>query len=200
MTFDRGLRPLKVFAVCVALTVAHGLAIAQFGTVQQQAQDVQSASTKAAADWSATRKCSLPSNGSQLVAQKMAALAPTVSTRSSKYRLETGRQNQVVTAFTAAYLDSLPKQAGIQPGSCAISQESIQATQFPPVFMDPDTGFLEVDGSQANADIYIDGRKKGSIKQTFVLSSGKHTWKTMRCAESIQIEPNDVRQVYCSKR
>lgn len=200
MTFHRGLWTAEVFAVFVALLLTQSVpAKAQFQTAQAQVENVRSAATRAATDWSATRNCSLPLNGTQLVGEKMTALAPAVSTKRLKYSLETERQNQVVMAFTTAYLDSLPRQAA-QPGSCAITRESIQSTQFPPVFMDPDTGVLEVDGSQDKADIYIDGSKKGSIKQAFVLSAGKHLWKTMKCTESIQIAANDTRKVYCRKQ
>ena len=201
MTFHGGIRPAEGFSMCLALLVALGIpAKAQVQTAQAQVPDVRNPATKAAAEWSASRNCSLPPNGSQVVAEKMIALAPTVSTKHSKYSLDAQRQNEVVTAFTTAYLDSLPKQSGAQAGGCAITRESIQTTQFPPIFMDPDTGVLEIDGSQAKADIYIDGSKKGSIKQAFVLSAGKHTWKTMKCAESIQIAPNDAKTVYCSKQ
>ena len=76
----------------------------------------------------------------------------------------------------------------------------IQLGSLPAVFNDPDNGFLLIDGSEGNADIYIDGNKKGSIKQMFVLSSGKHTWRTMKCEETIQIAPNDTKKVSCSKQ
>lgn len=134
------------------------------------------------------------------MAEKMTTLAPTVSTRRLKYNLQTERQNQVVMALTTAYLDSLSTQAGPRPDTCGITLESIQSTKFPSVFTDPDSGVLEVDGSQSKADIYIDSSRKGSIKQAFALSSGPHTWKTMKCEESIQIAPNDTKKVYCSKQ
>jgi hypothetical protein len=201
MTFYRGVRFAEIFAVCAELLMAQGVpAAGQLQAQQAQVQDIRSAATKAATDWSATRNCPLPSNGTQVAAEKMIKLAPTVSTRRSKCHLETDRQNQVVTALTTAYLDSLSKQASSPPESCGLTLKSIQSTEFPVIFGDPDSGFLEIDGSQDKADIYIDGSRKGSIKQVFVLSSGKHTWRTMKCEESIEIAPNDSRKVYCSTK
>ncbi len=201
MTLRRGIRLAQVFATCIEFLVAQGVPSAgQSQTQQTQVQYIRSAATRAATDWSATHNCSLPSDGSQAVAEKMIKLAPTVSKRRLKYGLEADRQNQVVTSLTTVYLDSLPKQAGSQPEPCNITLKSIQSTELPTVFGDPDSGFLEVDGSQEKADIYIDGNRKGSIKQLFVLSSGKHTWRTMKCEDTIQITPNDTKNVYCAKR
>lgn len=190
-----------VVGAWVVLMSAHVVpAKAQLQTQQVRIEDVRVVAAKAATEWSATRGCGLPRNGNQVVAEKMTTLVPAVSAKRLKYNLRTEQQARVVTAFTTAYLDSLSKQAGPLPESCFISLESIQSTQFSAVFLDPDSGVLEVDGNQKKADIYIDGSKKGLIKQAFALSAGRHTWKTMKCDDVVQIAPNDNKQVYCSKQ
>jgi len=83
--------------------------------------------------------------------------------------------------------------------TCSVSIEAIQSVPFPSVFSQPGSGVLEIDGSQANADIYIDSVKKGSIKQAFAVSAGKHRWRTMKCDEDVQVAADETKKMYCSR-
>lgn len=103
-------------------------------------------------------------------------------------------------ALTAAYLDTVAAPNGTRPTLCVLAPESIQSTQFPLIFKEPDTGVLDVNGSQERAPIFIDGIRKGSIRQAFVLSIGEHTWKTMKCEERVQIAANETKRVDCKKQ
>ena len=200
MKLGFGIRLRGALALCVQLLLAQEFtAIAQSQTQEAQVESIRKTATTTAANWGTTHDCILPLDGTQAVADKMTTLAPAVSTRRVKYDLPTQRQKDVVTALTTAYLDSLLKPSAL-PFRCPSSFELIQSGSLPAVFNDPDSGFLLIDGSQGKADIYIDGNKKGSIKQTFVLSPGKHTWRTMKCEEAIQIAPNDTKKVFCSKQ
>jgi hypothetical protein len=200
MKLGFGIRLRGAFALCVLLILAQGFAaVAQSQTQEVQVESIRKTATTTVANWGTTHNCVLSLDGTQAVADKMTTLAPAVSMRRLKYDLPAQRQKEVITALTTAYLDSLFKQAAL-PFRCPSSFELIQSGSLPAAFNDPDSGFLLIDGSEAKADIYIDGNKKGSIKQMFVLSSGKHTWRTMKCEETIQIAPNDTKRVFCSKQ
>jgi hypothetical protein len=198
MTVNKALRAFAGISMA-ALVVMGVVVVAQPQNQPAQLDDVRSAAARAATDWSVTRNCRLPANGGQIVGNKMTGLGADLSARWSKHSLPPGQQNGLVMGFTTAYLDSLATQTGLPPGSCFISEGAIQSAPFPSVFSDPDSGVLEIDGSEAKAAIYIDGAEKGSIRQAFAVSAGKHRWRTMKCEEDVQIEANETKKVYCSK-
>jgi hypothetical protein len=200
MKLGFAIRLSGVFALCLQPVLAQEVAaVAQPQSQEAQVESIRKTAATTAANWGTTHNCVLPLDGKQAVADKMTTLAPAVSKRRLKYDLPAQRQKEVINALTTAYLDSLLKPAA-PPFHCPSSSEMVQSGSLPAVFNDPDSGFLLIDGSEGKADIYIDGNKKGSIMQMFVLSSGKHTWRTMKCEETIQIAPNDTKKVFCSKQ
>lgn len=195
-----------LFALCVQLLLVQGFTTTAQSQAREEVESVRATARSTVESWGKTHDCAFPIAGAQAVADKMTTLAPAVSARRVKYDLSDQRKDEVVVALTTAYLDALSKPEP-KPDSkpplvfrCSVSLESIQSAAVPAIFNDPDSGFLLIDGSQDKADIYIDGRKKGQIQQTFILSTGKHIWRTMKCEEPIQISPNELKKVFCSKQ
>lgn len=106
----------------------------------------------------------------------------------------------MIKGIAYAYLDEATvSEFGPNRRNCRLNAAILAKYMLPPVATNPDTGVLDVDGSRRGADIYIDGVKKGNIRQAFILSVGPHRWKTMKCEEQVEIAPNGTKKVHCNK-
>ncbi len=166
------------------------------------AQDhITAATIEATNEWAATRGCRVTPNGVKWVVMNMKGTANAFEEKRVKFALSPQEETMVIKGAAQAYLDQASVQEfGSLRKGCVVNEAVLTKFPFPPAAKNPDTGILDIDGSERGADIFIDGDKKGNIRQAFILSIGDHTWKTMKCEESVQVSPQVTKKVYCSKK
>lgn len=152
-------------------------------------------------EWNATRGCEITPDAEKVLLGQMEEIADTIRAKQVKYHLSSFQQKTVIKGIAYAYLDEVSvKEFGALRRNCRLNAARLVNHRLPPVAKNPDAGYLDVNGSTQGAEIYIDGEKKGYIRQKFILSVGSHLWKTMKCEERIEITPNETKTVYCRIR
>lgn len=152
-------------------------------------------------EWEASRGCGVSAEGANLLARRFTALSDVLETKSLKYKLTQAEDVSAVRGMVIAYLDHASLETfGPHRKGCYVDAAVVRKVGLPPILANPDTGILDINGSHIGADIFIDGVKKGNIRQAFVLSVGGHTWKSMKCEERVEIRANETLNRYCDKK
>lgn len=152
-------------------------------------------------EWTATRKCRVTADGGKVVVARLGAVTSVMETKAEKYSLSSNEQSAAVKGVVKAYLDAASlEEFGAYRQGCVLTGSLLEGRFLPPLASSPDTGILEVDGSQIGADIFLDGDRKGVIKQAFVLSVGQHKWKTMKCEGVVEIVAKEEKKQFCARK
>jgi len=113
--------------------------------------------------------------------------------------MDPSQTRAAVKNTTQAYLGSLRHQIPEFGSSCNVAEGYVLAWGIPNEFKEIDSGYLEIDGTKKGAEIFIDGVKKGKIRQKFVVSVGTHKWKAMKCEETVYVNANEEIYRRCDK-
>lgn len=152
-------------------------------------------------EWSATRRCKITPDAADVLVTKVQEAADTIQTKRLKYGLSPPQEQMAIRGITTAYLDEVSvARFGPNRRNCRINAAILANHILPALAKNPDTGILDIDGAEPGAEIYVDGVKKGYIRQSFIVSAGSHLWKTMKCQEQVHVTPNDIKAVYCKKK
>ena len=149
--------------------------------------------------WAESRPCAVPADIAETVAEQMAANSAAFADRTARYNLTMTEESDTIRSTVYAYLDDVSMPTRIADSPCVVASQHLSVATVSVLARNPDTGFLDVDGRMPGAEIFIDGERKGIVRQMFVVSVGSHVWKTMGCEDRIVIAANETRRVRCDK-
>lgn len=188
----------RTLFICVLVLICLSL---DAGHAGEYLDYISAVTTEGTEEWASTRGCQITQDGVRYVSAKMEGTADTLKVKGMRFGLTPIEERWVIKGVAQAYLDQVSvEEFGPARSGCVMNARVLMKYTLPAAARNPDTGILDVDGSRPGADIFIDGKKKGNIRQAFILSIGEHTWRTMKCEQSVQISPRETRRVYCSKK
>ena len=156
---------------------------------------------RAAGRWAESRPCLVTAEAKQAIAVAFKPLLTgTLVQKAQKYDMDEKTARLIIENSTESYLDLLKSSPELRGQACAIDTGTVVAFAIPKPNLAPETGYLLIDGLERGADIFINGERKGQIQARFVLSVGRHTWKTMKCEEAIDVRLNESISRYCRIR
>jgi len=193
--------PKRMRLVCALAAIAFGSLGERRVDGSQTLEHFMGATRDAQTEWTSTRNCRVTPDGEKVVQARVGEATSAIALKTQKYGLTKKEEVAAIKGVTKAYLDVASVQEfGPFRKDCVLTGLLLERASLPPLATSPDTGILEIDGLQTGADIFIDGDRKGVIRQAFVLSVGPHRWKTMKCEEIVQVAAKDDKKLFCRKK